>query len=381
MLACQEADAWAEIGAAEPARAALQRAEEARQHASRDPVGAFLACGESAPTQLRRFSAASHRRGRRAIEHAQHALTEAAGIPRSRTARWHKSASGPPQRTSKPAASTARYRVLSPVLGLPPEQRLDPLFTACATSAEALAGRPVAAHEPRGPQCSSSHHRDSAPPAPPPTPVMTWRTHGDPAHHRRPRPLVLATRAGELAPASTRGTSPSTANPRSRSSRTSTAPCSPRSPALMSSRTDGCTSPCRASALFRPFRDGRRRHRGCRKSRCALWHRSISPSARPTSTPSPSRSPSTRSSPCGSYAPRSAPRSRTSGAGTEYPEPAEPYNPHLSLAYTNTDGPAVPLIEALSSAPNLSANAVIDSCQLIVLNRDEGCTSGSRTPP
>ncbi|MEU7944162.1 2'-5' RNA ligase family protein [Micromonospora taraxaci] len=54
------------------------------------------------------------------------------------------------------------------------------------------------------------------------------------------------------------------------------------------------------------------------------------------------------------------------------PEPAEPYNPHLSLAYTNTDGSAAPLVEALSSAPTLSANAVIDSCQLIVLNRDEG---------
>lgn len=54
------------------------------------------------------------------------------------------------------------------------------------------------------------------------------------------------------------------------------------------------------------------------------------------------------------------------------PEPAEPYNPHLSLAYTNTEGPATPLIEALTSAPNLTANAEIDSCQLIILNRDEG---------
>lgn len=54
------------------------------------------------------------------------------------------------------------------------------------------------------------------------------------------------------------------------------------------------------------------------------------------------------------------------------PEPAEPYNPHLSLAYTNTEGPAAPLVEALTSAPNLTANAEIDSCQLIILNRDEG---------
>ncbi|PWU58045.1 hypothetical protein DLJ47_00580 [Micromonospora sp. S4605] len=54
------------------------------------------------------------------------------------------------------------------------------------------------------------------------------------------------------------------------------------------------------------------------------------------------------------------------------PEPAEPYNPHLSLAYTNMEGPAAPLVEALTSAPNLTANAEIDSCQLIILNRDEG---------
>ncbi|SCG53110.1 hypothetical protein [Micromonospora humi] len=44
----------------------------------------------------------------------------------------------------------------------------------------------------------------------------------------------------------------------------------------------------------------------------------------------------------------------------------------LSLAYTNTDGPAAPLIEALSSVPKISADALITSCQLIILNRDEG---------
>ncbi|GAA1799275.1 2'-5' RNA ligase family protein [Planosporangium flavigriseum] len=54
------------------------------------------------------------------------------------------------------------------------------------------------------------------------------------------------------------------------------------------------------------------------------------------------------------------------------PEPAEPYTPHMSLAYTNADGPAAPLVEALAAVPTLSATATIDSCQLIVLNRDEG---------
>lgn len=54
------------------------------------------------------------------------------------------------------------------------------------------------------------------------------------------------------------------------------------------------------------------------------------------------------------------------------PEPAEPYTPHMSLAYTNGDGAAAPLVEAISSGPRLTASAIIDSCQLIVLNRDEG---------
>lgn len=52
------------------------------------------------------------------------------------------------------------------------------------------------------------------------------------------------------------------------------------------------------------------------------------------------------------------------------PEPAEPYVPHMSLAYINSGGPAEPLIATLSKAPENTANAAITSCQLIVLNRD-----------
>jgi hypothetical protein len=36
------------------------------------------------------------------------------------------------------------------------------------------------------------------------------------------------------------------------------------------------------------------------------------------------------------------------------------------------DGPAAPLVEARTAVPAVTATAVIDSCQLIVLNRDEG---------
>jgi 2'-5' RNA ligase len=59
--------------------------------------------------------------------------------------------------------------------------------------------------------------------------------------------------------------------------------------------------------------------------------------------------------------------------GTErIPEPAEPYSPHMSLAYINSEGPAAPLVDAIDATPTLSADARISACQLIVLNRDNG---------
>lgn len=54
------------------------------------------------------------------------------------------------------------------------------------------------------------------------------------------------------------------------------------------------------------------------------------------------------------------------------PEPAEPFDPHLSLAYTNSAGSAAPLLKALEVVPATSAEARISGCQLICLNRDDG---------
>lgn len=48
------------------------------------------------------------------------------------------------------------------------------------------------------------------------------------------------------------------------------------------------------------------------------------------------------------------------------PEAAEPYTPHVSLAYTNAAGPA----DALDAREARTASTDIRSCQLIVLNRD-----------
>lgn len=54
------------------------------------------------------------------------------------------------------------------------------------------------------------------------------------------------------------------------------------------------------------------------------------------------------------------------------PERAEPYNPHMSLGYINSDGPASPFVATLDTVPSQTAEATITSCQLIILNRDAG---------
>jgi len=54
------------------------------------------------------------------------------------------------------------------------------------------------------------------------------------------------------------------------------------------------------------------------------------------------------------------------------PEAAEPYSPHMSLAYINSAGPSTPLVKAIDAVDNVTGAARIESCQLIVLNRDAG---------
>ena len=125
MLACQEADAWAEIGAAEPALEALGRAEDARQRAGSDAVGGLLACGEIrhhnyAGAVLLRIGQPVD-----AIRHADQALAAAAGDSTvaygtiSQIRIWAASA--------HIAANSldGAVEVLNPVLELPTEQRLD----------------------------------------------------------------------------------------------------------------------------------------------------------------------------------------------------------------------------------------------------------------
>lgn len=52
------------------------------------------------------------------------------------------------------------------------------------------------------------------------------------------------------------------------------------------------------------------------------------------------------------------------------PDPESGFIPHVSLAYSNSDGPAAPIIAAAQSVQVKPARATIREAQMIVLNRD-----------
>jgi hypothetical protein len=128
MLACQEADAWAELGAAEEARAALRAAEEARErvHES-DDIGGLFSCG---PFRLSNYAASVNLRLGDPAGAIQ--LTEAAlgyldrGDPRAygTVAQVHICAVQAHVLADHLDGATA---ALTPVLAIPPAQRLDPV--------------------------------------------------------------------------------------------------------------------------------------------------------------------------------------------------------------------------------------------------------------
>jgi transcriptional regulator with XRE-family HTH domain len=128
MLACQEADAWADLGAADEARAALHLADEAREHAQEpDDIGGLFSCG---PARQSNYAASVNLRlgdPAAAIRLTQTALSYLdRGDPRAYgtvaqvyicAVRAHVMAD------QLDGAADA----LTPVLAIPPEQRLDPV--------------------------------------------------------------------------------------------------------------------------------------------------------------------------------------------------------------------------------------------------------------
>jgi len=129
MLACQEADAWAELGAADEARSALRTAEHARDHLQEpDDIGGLFSCG---PARQSNYAASVNLRLGNPAEAIQ--LTQTAldyldqGDPRSygTVGQVHICAVRAHIMADQLAGAAA---ALVPVLAIPPEQRLDPLI-------------------------------------------------------------------------------------------------------------------------------------------------------------------------------------------------------------------------------------------------------------
>jgi tetratricopeptide (TPR) repeat protein len=126
LLACQEADAWSKLGAAEETQAALRRAEAAREGASgEDEVGGLFSCTVGRQEQ---YAAGAHLRvglyadalaeADRALSHLQAQPVRAYGTEAQTSisrAMGHVGLGEP----------EAVLEVLLPVLQLRPEQRLD----------------------------------------------------------------------------------------------------------------------------------------------------------------------------------------------------------------------------------------------------------------
>jgi 2'-5' RNA ligase len=67
---------------------------------------------------------------------------------------------------------------------------------------------------------------------------------------------------------------------------------------------------------------------------------------------------------------RHAIRSAIGDVWPEVPERADGFGPHISIAYSSSDGPAAAALAAVAAAPSASATAQITHADLILLNRD-----------
>lgn len=74
--------------------------------------------------------------------------------------------------------------------------------------------------------------------------------------------------------------------------------------------------------------------------------------------------------PAGPSAVRDAIREAIGRVWPEVPEPATGFRAHVSIAYSNSEGPAAPIATALETVHTEPAHVRVDAAQLIVLNRD-----------
>ncbi|GHE38095.1 helix-turn-helix domain-containing protein [Streptomyces capitiformicae] len=128
LLACQEADAWSQLGAATEALGALDRAKDARDTMTgEDEVGGIFACQ---PARQENYSAAVLLRVGRpteALRAADSALASLAALPvraYGTEAQIHISRASAHLATGE---AEGAFEALAPVFGLRPDQRLEPV--------------------------------------------------------------------------------------------------------------------------------------------------------------------------------------------------------------------------------------------------------------
>ncbi|WP_240980637.1 MULTISPECIES: XRE family transcriptional regulator [unclassified Streptomyces] len=128
LLACQEADAWSQLGAEDESQAALARANEARDTLSgEDDIGGIFSC---APARQENYAAAVQLRVGRSVD-ALHAADHALALLAAQPVRAYGTEAQ--IHISKAAAhlsvgeAEGAFEALAPVLALPPDHRLAPV--------------------------------------------------------------------------------------------------------------------------------------------------------------------------------------------------------------------------------------------------------------
>ncbi|MFF3399700.1 helix-turn-helix domain-containing protein [Streptomyces sp. NPDC002659] len=141
LLACQEADAWSKLGAADETQAALRRAAAAREDSdAMDDIGGIFGCP---PARQENYAAGAHLR----IGAYRDALTEAdSALGHLRAQPVHAYGTEAQVHITRAAALTGTdqpdgvMEALAPALAMPPEQRLEPITRRMQDLGQLLAG-------------------------------------------------------------------------------------------------------------------------------------------------------------------------------------------------------------------------------------------------
>ncbi|AVZ77297.1 hypothetical protein SLUN_08195 [Streptomyces lunaelactis] len=141
LLACQEADAWSKLGVADETQAALRRAAAAREAlVGVDDIGGIFACP---PARHENYAAGAHLR----IGAYRDALTEAdRALDHLRAQPVHAYGTEAQVHITRAAAFAGTdqpdgvMEALTPVLAMPPQQRLEPITRRMQDLGQFMAG-------------------------------------------------------------------------------------------------------------------------------------------------------------------------------------------------------------------------------------------------